>query len=100
MNAYPVSMSIDLHTGYGARGHLHVFLNPPDEPRVRQGLETVFQGHPIDWGSGKDFYTITGDVTSWMGSLREGTPVTAAQAAVVPQASAPAPAPAASRTTP
>ena len=72
MNAYPVSMSIDLHTGYGARGHLHVFLNPPDEPRVRQGLETVFQGHPIDWGSGKDFYTITGDVTSWMGSLREG----------------------------
>ena len=72
VNAYPLSMSLDLHTGYGARGQLHVFLNPPSDPRVRQGLETVFQGHPIDWGSGKDFYTITGDVTSWMGSLREG----------------------------
>ena len=71
VNAYPLSMSLDLHTGYGARGRLHVFLNPPSDPRVRQGLETVFQGHPIDWGSGQDFYTVTGDVSGWIGSLRE-----------------------------
>ena len=72
INAYPLSMSVDLHTGYGARGQLHVFLNPPEDARVKQGLEAVFAGHAIDWGSGKDFYTITGDVTSWMGSLRDG----------------------------
>ena len=72
LNAYPLSMSLDLHTGYGARGQLHVFLNPPEDARVRQGLETVFDGHAIDWGSGKDFYTVTGDVTSWMGALRQG----------------------------
>ena len=71
VNAYPLSMSLDLHTGYGARGQLHVFLNPPSDPRVRQGLETVFQGHPIDWGSGQDFYTVTGDVSGWIGSLRD-----------------------------
>ena len=72
INDYPLSMSIDLHTGYGARGQLHVFLNPPADARTRQGLEQVFEGHPIDWGSGKDFYTVTGDITSWIGTLRRG----------------------------
>ena len=40
------------------------------DARARQGLEQVFEGHPIDWGSGKDFYTVTGDVTGWIGTLR------------------------------
>ncbi|HOB67253.1 M14 family metallopeptidase [Ottowia sp.] len=71
VNAYPLSMTIDLHTGYGARGKLHVFLNPPGDPRVRQGLEKVFDGPAIDWGTGKDFYTVTGDVTGWIGALRQ-----------------------------
>ena len=71
VNAYPLSMTLDLHTGYGARGQLHVFMNPPSDPRVRQALEAVFNGHPIDWGSGQDFYTVTGDVSGWIGSLRE-----------------------------
>lgn len=71
LERYPLSMSIDLHTGYGARGQLHVFLNPPENPGVRKGLEAVFAGHPIDWGSGEDFYTVTGDVTSWIGALRQ-----------------------------
>ena len=70
VNAYPLSLSLDLHTGYGARGQLHVFLNPPADPRVRQGLEQLFQGHPIDWGTGQDFYTVTGDVSGWIGTLR------------------------------
>ncbi|QTD45526.1 M14 family metallopeptidase [Ottowia testudinis] len=71
VNEYPLSMTIDLHTGYGARGQLHVFLNPPADARVRRGLETVFDGPSIDWGTGKDFYTVTGDVTSWIGTLRQ-----------------------------
>ncbi|GLS15284.1 M14 family metallopeptidase [Hydrogenophaga electricum] len=72
LNAYPLSMAIDLHTGYGARGTLHLFFDPPQDPRVRQGLETAFSGLPIDWGSGSDFYTVTGDFASWLGRLRQG----------------------------
>lgn len=71
LERYPLSMSIDLHTGYGARGQLHVFLNPPESPQLRQALESVFDGQRIDWGSGKDFYTVTGDVTGWIGALRQ-----------------------------
>ena len=71
LEQYPLSMNIDLHTGYGARGQLHVFLNPPENPRVREGLEAVFAGQRIDWGSGQDFYTVTGDVASWIGALRQ-----------------------------
>lgn len=70
LEAYPLSMSMDLHTGYGARGRLHLFFEPPKDPQVRQRLEAAFAGQAIDWGSGSDFYTVTGDVVGWMGSLR------------------------------
>ncbi len=70
LEAYPLSMSLDLHTGYGARGRLHLFFDPPKDPRVRERLEAVFAGQAIDWGSGADFYTVTGDVVGWIGSLR------------------------------
>ena len=72
LDAYPLSMVIDLHTGYGARGTLHLFLDPPRDPRAREGLETVFAGHAIDWASGSDFYTVTGDFAGWLGQLRSG----------------------------
>jgi hypothetical protein len=32
----------------------------------------VISGHPIDWGSGSDFYTVTGDFAGWLGQLRSG----------------------------
>ena len=57
----------------------------------KQGLALVaVEGVPVG----------TTVVAGRVGSLREGTPVTAAQVAVAPRASAPAPATAASRTTP
>ena len=34
----------------------------------------MFEGRAIDWGSGKDFYTVTGDVTGWIGALRRSGP--------------------------
>ncbi len=71
LEPYALSMGIDLHTGYGARGKLHVFLDPPENPRLRQALQAVFAGHPIDWGDAKDFYTVTGDVAGWIGKLRK-----------------------------
>ncbi len=70
LDTYPLSMSLDLHTGYGARGRLHLFFDPPKDDRVRQRLEAAFAGQVIDWASGADFYTVTGDVVGWMGSLR------------------------------
>ena len=70
LQAYALSMSVDLHTGYGARGTLHLFFDPPRDPRVRERLESVFAGSHIDWGSGADFYTVTGDFVGWVGSLR------------------------------
>ncbi|HMN92780.1 MAG TPA: M14 family metallopeptidase [Hydrogenophaga sp.] len=72
LDEYPLSMAIDLHTGYGERGTLHLFFDPPKDPKVRQGLETAFAGQRIDWGSGDDFYTVTGDFAGWLGQLRSG----------------------------
>ncbi|MEZ5647209.1 MAG: M14 family metallopeptidase [Burkholderiaceae bacterium] len=72
LDEYPLSMSIDLHTGYGERGRLHLFFDPPADPKVRKGLETAFDGQRIDWGSGDDFYTVTGDFAGWLGKLRSG----------------------------
>ena len=72
LDAYPLSMSIDLHTGYGARGTLHLFFNPPADEKARRGLEAAFAGQAIDWGSGSDFYTVTGDFVGWLGQLRQG----------------------------
>jgi len=73
LNAYPLSLSLDLHTGYGARGTLHLFFDPPKNPRARQGLEMAFAGQRIDWASGDDFYTLTGDFVGWLSQLRSGT---------------------------
>lgn len=72
LNAYPLSLSLDLHTGYGARGTLHLFFDPPKNPRARQGLEMAFAGQRIDWASGDDFYTLTGDFVGWLSQLRSG----------------------------
>ncbi len=72
LDGYPLSMVIDLHTGYGERGTLHLFFDPPENPKVRQGLEAAFAGQRIDWGSGDDFYTVTGDFAGWLGQLRSG----------------------------
>jgi len=65
---------------------------------VQTGARAVVNGQTLVAVDGVPVGTTV--IAGRMGSLREGTPVTAAQAAVVPQASAPAPAPAASRTTP
>ena len=65
---------------------------------VQTGARAVVNGQTLVAVDGVPVGTTV--IAGRMGSLREGTPVTAAQAAVASQASAPAPAPAASRTTP
>ncbi len=63
---------IDLHTGYGERGKMHLFPNPAQNQEVKAGTETLFEGYSIDWGDSKDFYTITGDFSSLIGKMIPG----------------------------
>jgi len=67
---YKTILAIDLHTGYGARGKLHLFPNPVDEDLKKQ-METIFKGFQIDWGDSGDFYTITGDFVSYIGKINK-----------------------------
>ncbi len=69
---YSEILTIDLHTGYGANGVLHLFPNPIEDPIVKSGLENIFSGYQIDWGDSDDFYTILGSYVDWIGSLAPG----------------------------
>lgn len=68
-NGYDQVFCIDLHTGYGQRGTLHLFPNPLKDERKKIQIETIFAGTPIDWGDGDDFYTVTGDFATYVGTL-------------------------------
>ena len=61
INRYPTVLNVDLHTGYGGRGELHLFIDRPEDPIVEQGIESIFEGQRIDWSEGADFYTINGE---------------------------------------
>jgi hypothetical protein len=67
---YGAVMTIDLHTGYGERGTLHLYPNPPLVPRILEDTEKVFAGHHIDWPQNDPaFYSTTGGFTDWVGKL-------------------------------
>ncbi len=61
---YESILAIDLHTGYGARRALHLFINAEDDPEIKTKTETVFTGQHIDWGDSEDFYEISGGFAS------------------------------------
>ena len=65
---YEIILAIDLHTGYGKRGKLHLFPNPVEEP-VQKRIETIFEGFKIDWGDSDEFYVITGDFVGFIGKI-------------------------------
>jgi hypothetical protein len=62
---YKTIFAIDIHTGYGERGKLHLFPNPVEES-VKNRMETIFEGFHIDWGDSDDFYTYSGDFVSYI----------------------------------
>ncbi|MFO8175828.1 MAG: M14 family metallopeptidase [Longimicrobiales bacterium] len=67
--SYETVVMIDLHTGYGERGTLHLFPITPEDEGVRAATEAFFSGYRIDWGDEEDFYQATGGFSTWVGSL-------------------------------
>lgn len=59
---------MDFHTGYGKRGHLHLFGAPNvGDP---EAMAVVFEGYTIDTGADDpDFYETTGDFTLYLGKI-------------------------------
>jgi len=63
---YNMVFNIDLHTGYGANGTMHLFPNPLKDEKKKVKIENIFSGTHIVWGDGDDFYTVTGDFTTYV----------------------------------
>lgn len=66
---YEEVVAIDLHTGYGNRGELHLFPNKTSDMAVKQATEELFEGYKIDWGDSDDFYAVQGDFVTFIGNL-------------------------------
>ena len=62
-------LMIDLHSGYGERGKLHLFPTQVADEERRADIERLFKGYRIDFGDSDDFYTVTGDFTGYVGKL-------------------------------
>lgn len=69
---YHTLLNLDLHTGFGERGTLHLFPNPVHDPVLRHSMEKVFDGYRIDWGDSDNFYTVHGQMVEYIGSLFPG----------------------------
>ncbi|QIA07208.1 M14 family metallopeptidase [Draconibacterium halophilum] len=66
---YSTLLNLDLHTGFGERGKLHLFPNPIDDEELKAKTETVFDGYQIDWGDSDNFYTVHGQFVEFIGEL-------------------------------
>lgn len=66
---YTMVFNIDLHTGYGKRGTMHLFTKPMKDGKKKEKIENIFSGIQIDWGDKDDFYTVTGDFTTYVGQI-------------------------------
>ncbi len=59
---------IDLHTGYGQRGKLHLFGDR--SPFIDQDyMNEVFKGLDVDYGQEKDFYEVSGGFTVYLAKI-------------------------------
>lgn len=71
---YQAVFLMDLHTGYGERGRLHLFGSAQESPRTRAAMQVVFDGYEIDSGdTDDDFYTTSGDFTDYLPKLLSGS---------------------------
>lgn len=56
---YEQTLLVDLHTGYGRRGHLHLFADQAPEINPDY-MQKIFAGYEMDYGQKKDFYVVSG----------------------------------------
>lgn len=56
---------IDLHTGYGSRGKLHLLTDTEPTQNVER-LQTLFPETPLDYTSKTDFYVTSGDLNGYL----------------------------------
>ena len=61
-------LTIDLHTGYGKKGMLHILQNHADET-VKSITEKICNDHPIHRGGKDKFYEIFGDFAEFVGQV-------------------------------
>lgn len=66
---YEDILAIDYHTGYGARGELHLFGSSNLRPDLKEELSKIFIEKSIDWGDSKNFYQTYGDFTDFLIAL-------------------------------
>lgn len=65
---YEKVLLVDLHTGYGEKGKLHLFGDR--SPFIDQKfMDEVFQNLTVEYGQEKDFYVVTGGFTVFMAKL-------------------------------
>lgn len=65
---YERILLVDLHTGYGKRGKLHLFGER--SPFIdQQYMNDVFRGLSVDYGQKKVFYVVTGGFTVFLAKL-------------------------------
>jgi len=72
MNPYSRILTVDLHTGYGENGTMHLFPNPVADADIKTEMEELFAGYTIDWGDSDDFYSYSGSFADYIGSLVPG----------------------------
>lgn len=65
---YEKALLVDLHTGFGQRGKLHLF-GDRSVYIDQQCMNEVFLGQSVDYGQDKDFYAVTGGFTVFMAKL-------------------------------
>ncbi len=68
LSQYKKILAIDIHTGYGRRGQLHLFPEAKTE-KTKRLIEQTFQGQTIDWGGSEGFYRVTGEFVNYLTSL-------------------------------
>jgi hypothetical protein len=63
---YKMVFCVDLHTGYGENGTLHLVAGPQADPEKKAQIETIFSGLRIYWGRNQDSNRVTGDFAAYL----------------------------------
>ncbi|MCB0371174.1 MAG: DUF2817 domain-containing protein [Bdellovibrionales bacterium] len=61
---YEKVLLIDIHTGYGKKGKLHLLANS-SHSKDEEDIKNIFKPQSIDFGDDKEFYQVKGDLTSY-----------------------------------